>query len=173
MSYYITIHDGGSVDESPKNLWVNIGFSFAENFYLRTDGALITYIIQRIKERKFKVTRKPWDRRSRWCISLPVSREHKSIDTAAADAQQLAEWYKVQILNGNASINRELLFDRKPYHIGRNCCRDNVCERMLHPELYKEVKKQEPKKVEEDEMYVVGCQGESEFLMADFVDMFR
>ncbi|KAJ5550370.1 hypothetical protein N7535_001692 [Penicillium sp. DV-2018c] len=146
MSYYITLHDGSNVDISLHTVWVNIDFSWAENFYLRTDSALITYIIQRIKEGKFEVHRKPWDRESRWCISLPVSKKHKSLEAATVEARELAEWYKVQILNGNASINRELLFDRKPYHVGKNCCRDNVCERMLHPELYPEVQVEEKKK---------------------------
>ncbi|KAJ5467828.1 hypothetical protein N7475_005580 [Penicillium sp. IBT 31633x] len=135
MSYYITIHNG-SVHENPENLWVNIAFSFKEQFYLRTDGALITYMIERIRERKFTISKEPWDQRRRWVISLPVSKEQESVDTAAADAQQLTEWYRVQVLNGNATINRELLFDRRPFHVGKECCKNNVCDRMLHPEWY-------------------------------------
>ncbi|KAJ5943671.1 hypothetical protein N7516_003839 [Penicillium verrucosum] len=136
MSYYITIHNGPGVDESVLNKWVNISFSKQELFYLRTDGALICYILERIRERKCTVTLVPKDRQCRWCISIPASRAHTSNKAARADALQLAEWYRVQILNGNASINRELLFDRNPYHEGKECCRENVCDRMLHPEWW-------------------------------------
>ncbi|OQD72071.1 hypothetical protein PENPOL_c001G07105 [Penicillium polonicum] len=136
MSYYITIHHGHGVDESPSNKWVNIRFSKRDLFYLRTDGALICLIIERIRERRCTITLEPEDRQSRWCISIPASRAHKSTRGVLGDALQLAEWYKVQILNGNASINRELLFDRKPYHEGKECCRDNVCDRVLHPEWW-------------------------------------
>ncbi|KAJ5384073.1 hypothetical protein N7517_001984 [Penicillium concentricum] len=136
MSYYITIHHGSGVDESPGNLWVNLSFTIKEHFYLRTDGALICYMMERIREKKFKLTSEPWDRRSRWCISIPVSKMHETKDGAAADALQLAEWYRVQILNGNATINRELLFDRKPFYDGKECCRGNVCDLILHPEWW-------------------------------------
>ncbi|KAJ5773818.1 hypothetical protein N7457_008714 [Penicillium paradoxum] len=136
MSYYITVHSG-YVQENHESKWVNIRFKFRENFLIRTEGALITYMIQRIRERKFVISDEPWDRTRRWCISIPISREHESIDTAAADAQQLVQWYRAQILEGNASINLDLLFDYKPYYVGKDCCTGNVCERMLYPELYK------------------------------------
>ncbi|KAJ5960864.1 uncharacterized protein N7479_008014 [Penicillium vulpinum] len=136
MSYYITILNGPGVDESPENLWVNLGFTVTEYFKLRTDGALICFMLERIRELKFKLTREPWDRRSRWCISIPVSKMHKTMDGAANDALQLVQWYKTQVLNGNATINRELLFDRRPFHDGRECCRNNVCDRVLHPEWW-------------------------------------
>ncbi|KAJ6138889.1 hypothetical protein N7471_005375 [Penicillium samsonianum] len=116
MSYYITIHHGPGVDECPENTWINITFTIKDHFYLRTDGALICFIIERIREKKFKFSSEPMDRRSRWCISIPVSKPHRTTGGAVADALQLAEWYRVQILNGNASINRELLFDLKPFH---------------------------------------------------------
>ncbi|CAI7612596.1 unnamed protein product [Penicillium viridicatum] len=121
MSYYITIHHGHGVDESPSNKWVNISFSRRDLFYLRTDGALICLIIERIRERRCTITLEPDDRQSRWCISIPASRAHKSTKGVLGDALQLAEWYKVQILNGNAS---------------KECCRDNVCDRVLHPEWW-------------------------------------
>lgn len=136
MSYYISIHHGPGVDESPENIWVNITFTPRQCYYLRTDGALICYIIERIREKKFELGREPKDRHYRWCISIPVSKPHRTMDGIVADALQLAEWYRVQILNGNASINRELLFDRKPYEGGKECCRDNVCDRILHPEWW-------------------------------------
>ena len=138
MSYYINIHHGSGVDESPENTWINITFTVKDYFYLRTDGALICFIIERIRERKFQVSTEPMDRKARWCISIPVSKLHKSMGGAVADALQLAEWYKVQILNGNASINRKLLFDRKPFNEGKECCRDNVCDRILHPEWWED-----------------------------------
>ncbi|CAI7648332.1 unnamed protein product [Penicillium discolor] len=124
MSYYITIHNGHGVDESLLNKWVNITFSKGDLFYLRTDGALICFIIECIRETKCTITLEPKDRQSRWCISIPASRAHKSSRGVLRDALQLAEWYKVQILNGNASINR------------KECCRENVCDRMLHPEWW-------------------------------------
>lgn len=136
MSYYITIHHGPGVDESPENMWVNITFTTKDHFYLRTDGALICLIIERIREMKFEFTPEPMDRQFRWCISLPVSKAHDTEDGVIADALGLAEWYRVQILNGNATINRKLLFDRKPFNEGKECCRDNVCDRILHPEWW-------------------------------------
>lgn len=144
MSYYITIHHGHGVDESTLNKWVNITFSKRDLFYLRTDGALICFIIERIREKKCTITLKPKDREARWCISIPASRAHKSSRGVLRDALQLAEWYKVQILNGNASINRELLFDRNPYHEGKECCRENVCDRVLHPEWWAKDTYQDP-----------------------------
>ncbi|KGO77540.1 hypothetical protein PITC_059800 [Penicillium italicum] len=136
MSYYISIHHGPGVDESPDSAWVNITFTPRQCYYLRTDGALICYILERIREKKFRLSLEPKDRYSRWCISIPVSKPHETMDGFIADALQLVEWYRVQIQNGNASINRELLFDRKPYEGGKECCRGNVCDRVLHPEWW-------------------------------------
>ncbi|CAI7573211.1 unnamed protein product [Penicillium palitans] len=126
MSYYITIHHGHGVDESTLNKWVNITFSKRDLFYLRTDGALICFIIERIREKKCTITLKPKDREARWCISIPASRAHKSSRGVLRDALQLAEWYKVQILNG------------------KECCRENVCDRVLHPEWWAKDTYQDP-----------------------------
>lgn len=103
---------------------------------MRSDGAVMARALEYIKEGSYKFTYEPCDEEQRWCLSLPVSRRHVCEENAVEDARQLAEWYKKQIELGNASINRDLLFDRKPFHVGKACCKDNLCQLSLYPERY-------------------------------------
>lgn len=136
MSIYITCHNGLGVDVADDAYWVNIVFRYGENLLMRTDGAVMTRVIERIQEKRFDFGDIPWDLEIRWCISLPVSGRHVNDENRTEDALQLAKWYKKQIDLGNATVNRALLFDMKPYHSGKNCCHGTVCDRILHPEWY-------------------------------------
>jgi hypothetical protein len=135
MSLYITVHDG-CVDVADDSKWLNVTFKKWEYYYLRTDGAVISRVIEHILEKNFEITEEPFDESRRWCISFPVSGAHMSDQNAREDALQLVKWYKAQILNGNATINRALLFDRKPFLTGKPCCKNNVCDLIAHPEWY-------------------------------------
>ena len=142
MSYYITVHNG-CVDMPDDSWWVNIVFGWPEHPYLRTDGAVMKAVIERIKARTIKITPKPMDETGRWTISLPVSKDHPTNGDAMEDALQLAQWYLAQIRLGNATINRELLFTMKPFRFGKECCKNNQCDRVLHPEWYEKYANEE------------------------------
>lgn len=136
MSQYITFHDGLDVEVSPDSLWLNIFFEFHENFLMRTDGAVMARVIEHILEGDFLFTYEPCEKEQSWCISLPVSGKHVYEEDAIEEARQLAVEYKNQIRLGNATVNRALLFKKKPDHVGKNCCKDVICDRTLHPDRY-------------------------------------
>jgi hypothetical protein len=123
--------------------WINIVFKPSEYFYMRTDKAAINRVIERLLEGTFNFTMKPLDKCQRWCISLPVPRWNGSDEDSREAALELAQWYKEQILAGNATINRALLFNRQPFNAGKACCRNNTCNRILHPERYKKPEQNE------------------------------
>ncbi|CAG8152490.1 unnamed protein product [Penicillium salamii] len=136
MSFYINFQNGLGVDVRPNAYWANIVFQWGDHHLMRTDGAVMARVIERLKEGRFNFADVPWDMEIRWCISLPVSGEHVNDENRTEDAKQLAEWYLEQIRLGNATVNRDLLFDTKPYHSGKNCCRGTTCDRILHPDQY-------------------------------------
>lgn len=136
MSQYITFHDGSGIEVSPDSLWLNIFFEFQDNFLMRTDGAVMARVIEHILEGDFLFTYEPCEKEQSWCISLPVSGKHIYKEDAIEEARQLAVEYKNQIRLGNATVNRALLFKKKPYHVGKNCCKNVICDRTLHPDRY-------------------------------------
>ncbi|KAJ5856608.1 uncharacterized protein N7529_010552 [Penicillium soppii] len=118
MSYYIVAHKG-DIGVPKDSKWINIVFKPSEYFYMRTDKAAINRVIERLLEGTFNFTMKPLDKCQRWCISLPVPRWNGSDEDSREAALELAQWYKEQILAGNATINRALLFNRQPFNAER------------------------------------------------------